>query len=134
MRIACSSATRILIRLREGCALRATENGWYLRQAAAIDERLRAGQPFHEAFRAAGVFPDELLHALEAAEESGQITEAMLRLAGKYHEEAKLSLTALTVLAGWLCWGLVAAILIALILRLGFWYVGQINGLLNGIR
>lgn len=111
-------------------ALRSTENSWFTRHAAEIDEVLRNGHTFHESLAPTGIFPREFLDALFTAEEAGQITESMLRQAARYSEEAKIASKNLTTVASALCWMVVAAMIIVLIFRLALWYKGLIESFL----
>jgi len=113
-------------------ALRATQNSYYLSRMKMVDAALEQGREFHEALRDTGLFPDEFLQALETAELSGTQAESMGRLAQEYRERAKTASKALTVAASFAVWGLVAAIIIALIFRLAFFYINTIYGALKG--
>lgn len=115
-------------------AIRSIENRYYGQHAGVVDDVLRGGGTFTEAFRAAGVFPTRFLDTLSAAEEAGRITEALVVLAEQYREDARILSQGLTMVAGWICWLIVSGLIIMLILRLGMWYVGQINSLIDGTR
>ena len=71
--------------------------------------------------------PETGAAALQVAEESGRVVESMDRLSRRYEEEAELALRTLTVVAGFLVWALVAAIIIWMIFRLAGFYIGTIN-------
>jgi type II secretory pathway component PulF len=115
-------------------ALRATENRYYSQHASTIDDILREGRSFTEAFAAPGVFPVRFRDTLAAAEEAGRITESLTRLADQYRDDARHLSQALTIAAGWLCGLVVSGLLVMLILRLGMAYVGQIKGLLDDMN
>ena len=86
-----------------------------------------------EALRSTGEYPSDFVDAIEVGEDTGQLSESMDRLSRQYEDKAKAALSALAVLAGFAVWGLVALFIIVLIFRIAFWYVGQINSLLDGI-
>jgi type II secretory pathway component PulF len=94
---------------------------------------IRRGGTISEGMQAAGGYPQDFIDALQVGEDTGQISESMAHLSTLYEERAKAALAALTVFAGFIVWGLVAAILILLIFRFAFFYIGQIESVLNGI-
>jgi type II secretory pathway component PulF len=113
-------------------ALAATENAYYTSQMDAAEAAIMEGREFHEALRSTGLFPDEFLASLETAELSGTHGESLQRLADDYRDRAKTAAKALTVAATFGVWIAVAAILIALIFRMAMFYIGMLNGLLEG--
>lgn len=94
---------------------------------------IRQGRSISEGLRAAGGYPQEFIDAIEVGEDTGQLSESMDHLSRLYEDRAKAALAALTVFAGFLVWGLVAVLIIAIIFRLALFYIGQINSVLNGI-
>ena len=94
---------------------------------------IRRGGTISEGLKAAGGYPEDFVDALEVGEETGQISESMAHLSKLYEERAKAALAALSVLAGFLVWGMVAALIIVLIFRFAMFYIGQINNALHGI-
>lgn len=108
-------------------ALRATGNDYYIRHTDEILANIAAGMPLHTAFAQTGAFPAQFLDPLAVAEESGQIVESMARLSRQYEEEAERATQTLTVIAGFIVWGFVAVIIIAMIFKLFSFYVGVLN-------
>ncbi|MBN1393854.1 MAG: type II secretion system F family protein [Pirellulales bacterium] len=109
-------------------SLRSARNARYTDQIPAIDAAIEAGHSIHEAFCAAGGYPADFLDTLAVGEESGKIVDSMGILSRQYQERARMALAALTVLAGWAVWGLVAAMIILMIFRLFSFYIGAIGG------
>jgi len=109
-------------------SLRSTRNARYTDQIPAIDAEIAAGNSIHEAFCRAGGYPVEFLDTLAVGEQSGKIVESMALLSRQYREQARAALATLTVIAGWAVWLVIAAIIIGLIFRLFFFYLGALQG------
>ena len=114
-------------------AIRNAHNVVYAGTIDPIASVIRQGRPMAEGMRATREYPSEFVDAVEVGEDTGQLSEAMERLSRQYEDKAKAALAALAVLSGFAVWGLVAAFIIFVIIRLALWYVGQINSLLDGI-
>lgn len=111
-------------------ALRSTQNAYYMSHEKSVDQVLLKGGEFHEALRQTNAFPDEFLDSLETAELAGTHSESMLRLSQEYGERARMSSRLLTQFATYAVWLLVAMVIISMIFRLAFFYLGTINSLL----
>ncbi len=107
-------------------ALRSTENAYYTSYVAEVDEAVTQGREFHEALGATGVFPDDFIQALEAAEISGTHGESLQRLAMDYRDRTKVAARALTIAATVAVWISVMACLVFLIIRIAMSYIGMI--------
>ncbi len=112
-------------------SLQVAGNALYTDLMKPIDRRLSAGSSLHEAFTNTAAFPVEFLDALDIGERSGKLVEAMDHLAGQYRDRAKAALAALTMLAGFVVWCMVAVLIIAMIFRIFMFYVGTIYNALN---
>jgi type IV pilus assembly protein PilC len=112
-------------------AFRATGSDYYEQHTEGALPTFAAALPLYQALRGTGVFPREFVDAVEVAEESGQMVEAMGRLSSRYEEEAEAALRALTVLVGFVVWALVASLIIFMIFRLFSFYIGTINDALK---
>jgi type II secretory pathway component PulF len=108
-------------------SLSACDNIYFSSTAPAIVSEVAAGREFHEAFSAPGVFKDEFLTTLQAAELSGTVTESLLRASKDYEERAQTLLRMLTAAATVAVFCLVGLIIILAIFRMAFWYIGGIN-------
>ena len=107
-------------------SLQSTRNALYTDQIDPIDAEIMAGNSIYEAFRDTGCFPRDFLDTLAVGEQSGRIAESMQRLSRQYQQQAQTAMTTLNVLAGFVVWGIIALILIALIFRLFGFYLGTI--------
>lgn len=112
-------------------ALRATGNDYYTRHVDSIVAQVGAGETLWASFSRSGAFPRDFIEALMVAEESGRIVESMERLSKRYEEEADSALKTLAVVAGFVVWLFVAALITFLIFRLAGFYFGTINDLLK---
>ena len=99
-------------------AVRSAQNSYYTSQLEKMRLPLRRGEPMHTAFRAAGIYPDDFLDALETGETAGRISETMAVLAKQYEERARQSYRILAAVAGICVFLLVAAILIFFIVNM----------------
>ncbi len=104
----------------------------YTDAAEAIDATIAEGNSIYESFYEAGCFPADFLDSVQVGEESGKLVESMALLSRQYQEQARAALSTLTMLAGFAVWGLVAILIICLIFRLFSFYLGVLNGALNG--
>jgi type IV pilus assembly protein PilC len=108
-------------------SLASTHNARYTDHSQRVVSQVARGQEIHEAFSDTGAFPREFMDTLEVGERSGRLPETMALLARQYQDEARRSMTTLTVLAGFAVWGVVAAIIIVMIFRLAFFYLNILN-------
>ncbi len=112
-------------------ALRSTGTDYFRQHTDQIVADVSGGGEIHRALSRTGVFPEDFIAAVEVGEQSGRLTESMGRLSKQYEEKAKLALTTLSVIAGFVIWALVAAFIIFLIFRVFGFYVGTINDALE---
>jgi type IV pilus assembly protein PilC len=110
-----------------GLSLRATGNAAFTARTSVVLDSLRHGVELTEALAASGRFPESFLHILGVAEESGRISEEMLRQSEHYADEAARQLTALTMVAGWGVWLLVAVLIIYMIFRIFLTYISMLD-------
>lgn len=108
-------------------SLRSTQNARYIDQIPVIDAEIAAGNSLHDAFVNAGGYPVEFLDTLAVGEQSGKVVESMGRLARQYQDRAKLAMTAIAVATGFAVWAVIAALIILLIFRVFFFYLGALN-------
>jgi type II secretory pathway component PulF len=80
-------------------SIRAAHNPYYQSSLARVTGGIRANKQFHEAFREAGIFPQDFVDQLEAAELAGATTESLLRLAKEYEVRANTAMKVLTAIA-----------------------------------
>lgn len=109
--------------------LRSTRNARYTDHIGDVLAAVRSGQEISEAFTETRAFPRDFLDALEVGERSGRLPETMAILSDQYQDQAQRTLAALTVLAGFGVWVIVAMIIIFMIFRLAMFYIGMIGDL-----
>jgi type IV pilus assembly protein PilC len=109
-------------------SLDATDNGAFIATAKPIVESVNdRGRDLAEAFGEHRLYPDEFLHVLGTAEQSGSIPEEMARLGNAYNEQSKHKLAMLNQALGWVVWGGVATLIVFLIFRMALSYIGLLN-------
>lgn len=109
-------------------SIRSTNHGPYLARLKSILNSVRQGQSLAEAFRSSGVFPDYFVESIANGEMAGQLPEVMEHLSKQLYEQAYHSWKQLAIVAGWLIWALIALVIITMIFRLAFFYVGTLHG------
>lgn len=114
-------------------SLKSTRNARYSDQIPRIANYVLEGNEIHEALAATRAYPREFIDALEVGERSGKLPETMGILARQYQDQARRAMAVLTMLAGFLVWALVAAMIIFMIIRLFMtMYLGPIQDALKG--
>jgi type IV pilus assembly protein PilC len=113
-------------------ALRTMQNAYYTDHIDEVQASIRRGQEIHEALSATGVFPADFLDALEVGERSGRLTETLHTLSDQYQDQAQRALAALTTIAGFLVWAMVAGLIVLVIFRLFSFYVSQLQAAAGG--
>ena len=114
-------------------SLRATSNGAYVGEIPKVVAMIRAGEELTDTLAATGLFPETYLQTVSVADASGTVPESLERLSPELEADARRSLTALVITAGWLIWMLVAAFIIFLIFSLAMFYVGMLDNALEGL-
>lgn len=112
-------------------ALRTTRNARYTDEMKSIDSWIQQGSSLYDAFEQTKVFPQSFLDVLLVGENTGMIVESMKKLADQYREKSEAAMKVLAVVAFFVSFGLIAAILIAVIFRLAMFYIGTINDALQ---
>ncbi len=106
-------------------ALKSTHNAYFTDHADQVDEAiLESGVEMHEALRKTGVFPEDFLHSLETAELAGATSEALDKIASDYKIRAENNSKGLTIVSTFAVGGFVVVLIVALIFRLFFFYLG----------
>lgn len=99
-------------------AIRSAQNPYYESSLPQVMAGIRANREFHESFADGGVFPQDFLQQLEAAEIAGATTEALLRLAKEYEDRARTAMAILTGIATFAVFVLVFGVIIVAIFAL----------------
>jgi type IV pilus assembly protein PilC len=109
-------------------SIKAAQNPYYESALAQVTGGIRANKEFHESFKGAGIFPEDFVNQLEAAELAGSTTESLLRLAKEYEDRARTAMRVLTAIATVLVMLLVFGVMIFAIFWLFFnLYMKPIN-------
>jgi type II secretory pathway component PulF len=88
---------------------RASANSAFQRRADAAIAVVKRGGEVHEGLAGCGApFPEDFLQSVAVAEEAGQVSEVMERLADNYREEGERRLKAAAQLTSYAIYGLVA--------------------------
>jgi general secretion pathway protein F len=95
--------------------------------AAALEDRLRAGATLAEALRETGRFDDRLLHAVAVGEATGNTAEVLDRIAGEFDDESQRGFEAAARGVGFAVWAVVAGLIALVIFRIFSFYVGAIR-------
>ena len=112
-------------------SLRATGNGAFLNASPMLCSMIKSGETLSVSLRESKLFPEDFLHMVEVAETSGTVPEALHRLSPQFEEQARRSLTALSVTLAWVIWMIVAGFIIYFIFRVMLTYLGMIQDALN---
>ena len=94
-------------------SFRATTNSAFLRGEDRAIAAAKKGSEIHEALAASGApFPEEFRSMVVVAEESGEMSELMEKLANNYREEGARRLKEAAQYTGWAVYGMVALMMI----------------------
>jgi len=113
-------------------SLRATNNGAFIAASPMIVAAVLEGEEFTTALQFTGLFPQQFIEMVRVGESSGTVPETLQRLSPQFEETARRSLSALTIVLGWVIWSLVALMIIFLIFRIFGTYVDMINKAASG--
>lgn len=112
-------------------ALRTTRNARYTDEMKSIDSWIQQGSSLYDAFEQTQAFPQTFLDVLLVGENTGMIVESMQKLADQYRAKSEAAMKVLAVIGFFVSFGVIAAILIAVIFRLAMFYIGTINDALQ---
>lgn len=111
--------------------LRSTGNANYTDHTTDILQEIRGGGEITHALADTKAFPRIFLDSMHVGEESGRLPETLALLSEQYQDQARRAMAALTVVGGFLVWGLVAGLIIMVIFRVAMMYIGTINDALQ---
>ena len=103
------------------------QNPIYKRAGRRAIHVLKDHRSFLEAFQAAGVFPHDLLAAVQTGELTGQLSETMTAFSQHYLERARQQFKTLAFVLGIVVFLFVAALIIATIFMMFKRYLDQLN-------
>ncbi|MBT7582240.1 MAG: hypothetical protein HN572_04715 [Kordiimonadaceae bacterium] len=116
-------------------AIRSTGNPMFIRELDGILGSLQENQEFYTAFSKANIFPSGFLASLMTAEQTGTITESLIREAALYREITETQFTWLTRISGGIIYGCVGVVVIAMIFILfKTLYLDTIHNALNNFK
>jgi type IV pilus assembly protein PilC len=125
LRLTLDSGMSIVKALR--LSLEATGNAHFVAQGPVITDLIKSGEPLLEALTKSGLFDEQFLQMVAAAEEGGRVPEMMQHQAEYYHEEAGRRLTTLTRLLSFLIWLIYACFMVYAIFQIAGVYFGALG-------
>lgn len=108
-------------------ALESSGTDYYRMHADAVEASLTDGEPIYRSLAATGAFPEDFITAIEVGETGGRTTEQLEHMSRQYIERSQAALKTLAIVAGFLVWSLVAALLIWMIFRTFMGYLNILN-------
>ncbi|MBX9625197.1 MAG: type II secretion system F family protein [Gemmataceae bacterium] len=109
-------------------SFRATANTAFWRGEARAVAVAKKGGELHEALRASGApFPEEFIETVLVAEEAGEVSEVMERVAENYRTEGARKLKNAAQVTGWAVYALVAFLIILAIFKIAGTYLNALN-------
>jgi type II secretory pathway component PulF len=96
-------------------------------------EQLLSGQSVARSMAAQSYFPEDLLRRIQVAESIGKLDEELNSLGEAYLELVRTKMETLIAVLPRLVWVIVAAAVVALVVRMILGYVGAIESLLNSV-
>ncbi|MCA9062106.1 MAG: type II secretion system F family protein [Planctomycetaceae bacterium] len=100
------------------CSLRATGNGAFDMSEPTIWNELNEGESFADALAVSKLFPQQYLHFVETAEQSGTVPEQLDRLSHIFEDDAMRALKRLNRIFSTVIWIGIAIMIIVLIFRI----------------
>jgi len=110
-------------------SLRATDNDAFIAATGSVQSAVRKGRDQTLALTKTRLFPEEFLHILAVAEESGRLGEVLQHQTEHYQEESSRRLKVVAYLASGGVWLLVGAIIITAIFTLYLGYFKMLSGI-----
>jgi type IV pilus assembly protein PilC len=110
-------------------SLAATGNAAFIVAGDRVDASVRSGKDLTRSLARTGLLPDDFVHMLDVAEESGRLEEVLRHQSEHYDEEASRRMAALTAAAAYGVWMLLGLCIIVAIFRLFTSYLNLLNSL-----
>jgi len=108
-------------------SLRATDNDAFVAKSEIVRDALSQGEELAASLKKSRLFPYDFENIISTAEEAGRVTQVLAHQTKYYEEESARRLTALTIVAGWCVWLFVAILIIIVIFRIAFMYLGLLE-------
>jgi type IV pilus assembly protein PilC len=114
-------------------SFKATSNGAYIAAFPKVWAMMSRGESLGDSLAATGLFTEDYIQIVHAAEASGTVPEMLDHLSPQFEEQARLTLKTLTTGFAWAIWALVAMFIIFLIFSVASVYIGMLNSAAKGI-
>lgn len=108
-------------------SFKATSNGAFIAAQPKVWAMLSEGESLGHSLAATGLFPEEYIQMVHAAEASGTVPEMLDHLSPQFEEDARRGLKTLTTGFAWAIWAMVAMFIIFLIFNVASVYIGMLN-------
>ena len=108
-------------------SMRAAGNRAFVAATDDVLADIERGDDLTFALGRTNLFPEDLMHSIAVAEESGTLDAVLRHQGDHYHDEASRRLAILTTLAGYAIWACVGLFIIVAIFRLYSSYLGMLN-------
>lgn len=112
----------------------ATNNGAFIASLPNIWQMVAEGHTLAESLEASKLFPQEYLHIVDTAEQTGTVPETLDRMSRTFDEDAHRAMTRMTSILARVIWALVACFIGFIVINFFMTYVAQLNDALNMAR
>lgn len=110
-------------------SLKATGNGAFISTIPLTLEMVRTGEELSVTLQETGLYPRDFLELVRVGETTGTVPEALERISPQLEDEARRSLSALTLTFAWLIWALVAGLISFIVIRVFMGYIALLEDL-----
>lgn len=108
-------------------SFRATGNGAFLGAAPRVVSLVNEGEELSLALAETHLFPGDFIEIVSVGEAAGTVPEMLERISPNLEEDARRALMALSAMAGWGVFLLVAIFIIVIIFRIMMTYINMLN-------
>ena len=111
-------------------SIAATDNGAFQAAAPRIINDVMNGEELSEAMAHTQLFPEDFIQIVHVGETTGTIPETLARLSPDFEDQARRSLSALTMAFAWGTWLAVAVFIGYIVIRFALMYVRLLESLM----
>jgi len=111
-------------------SIAATDNGAFQAAGPRIINDVMNGEELSEALAHTQLFPEDFIQIVHVGETTGTIPETLERLSPEFEDQARRSLSALTMAFAWSIWLAVAAFIGYIVIRFALMYVRLLESLM----
>ena len=115
-------------------SINATGNGAFIAALPHIWRMVSDGETLADALTASKLFPQEYLHIVDTAEQSGTVPETLDQMSQTFDEDAHRALTWMTTILARAIWAMVACFIGFIVINFFMTYVAQFNDILKDTR